>query len=262
MSAPELVPLEFAAPAPPPGKPWGFWATVGMSLVILFVWIVGQVVVTLLYLALAPSAANQTLTLPDGTSIPVFESGTLLSIATLVTALIAAPLCVLFARLKSGISVKDYLGLRAVPLGQLARWLGLTVLICAASDTLTWFLGRPVVPDFMLRAESTVVFEPLLWVAVIFGAPLFEEFFFRGFLFAGLRNTRLGNIGTVLLTTAAWASLHLQYDLYQLALLFVAGLTLAIARIRTNSLAVPFAMHALNNLIAALEASIYLHFLK
>ena len=66
----------------------------------------------------------------------------------------------------------------------------------------------------------------------------------------------------MLLTTAAWAGLHIQYDLFQIALLAVGGLSLGYARIRTNSLAVPFVMHALNNLFGTIEASVYLHFLK
>ncbi len=66
----------------------------------------------------------------------------------------------------------------------------------------------------------------------------------------------------MLLTTAAWAGLHIQYDLFQISLLAVGGLTLGYARIRTNSLAVPFMMHALNNLFGTIEASVYLHFLK
>jgi membrane protease YdiL (CAAX protease family) len=66
----------------------------------------------------------------------------------------------------------------------------------------------------------------------------------------------------VLLTTVAWASLHIQYCLFQISTIFLVGLTLGYARIRTGSLAVPLAMHAVNNLLATLEASVYLHFLK
>jgi len=269
MSAPEPMTSKFAAPPPSasppiaaqpialPGKPWGFWATLGMSLAILFVWIVVQIIVTILYFAFATPRAQ-----PGGPAISWLEDGTLLANSTLTTAIISAPLCVLCAALKPGISVNDYLGLRAVPAWQMIRWLALTLFICTASDTLTWSLGRPVIPDFMLDAMTSVVFEPLLWIAVIVGAPLFEEFFFRGFLFAGIQNSRLGNVGAVLLTTAAWASLHRQYDLFQIALLAVGGITLGYARIRANSLAVPFVMHALNNLFGTIEASVYLHFLK
>ena len=110
------------------------------------------------------------------------ENGTLLAISTLTTAIISAPLCVLCASLKPGHSVKDYLGLRAVPAWRTVRWLAPHILICVASDTLTWSLGRQVIPDFMLNAMTSTTFEPLLWIAVIVGAPLFEEFFFRGFL--------------------------------------------------------------------------------
>jgi membrane protease YdiL (CAAX protease family) len=263
MSAAESGTLASGAAIASPGKPWGFWATLGLSLVILCVWIVVQVIVTILYLLFAaPPSGSGTFKLPNGTTFSAFDNGTLLAISTLTTGILLPPLCLLCAALKPGISAKDYLGLRAVPLRQMIAWLALTVLLCAASDTLTWSLGRQVIPDFMIQTMNSVVSEPLLWIAVIVGAPLFEEFFFRGFLFAGLRNSRMGSVGAVLLTTVAWASLHIQYDLFQIAILFIVGLTLGYARIRTGSLAVPLAMHAANNLLATLEASVYLHFLK
>ena len=180
MSAPESVGLQSEAPAPiaSSGKPWGFWATLGMSLAILFVWIAVQVIVAIVYFVIATPRS-----LPGGPAASWFENGTLLAISTLATTVVATPLCVLCARLKRGIFVRDYLGLRVAPAGQTARWLALTVLICAASDTLTWSLGKQIVPDFMVDGMTTVIFEPLLWVAIVLAAPVFEEFFFRGFLF-------------------------------------------------------------------------------
>src|ERR1700723_1547509 len=106
MTAPESLPLKSESPSVAPGKPWGFWATLGMSLAILFVWIVVQVIVTILYFVFATARS-----LPGGPANSWMENGTLLAISTLATAIISAPLCVLCAALKSGISVKDYLGL-------------------------------------------------------------------------------------------------------------------------------------------------------
>jgi len=41
---------------------------------------------------------------------------------------------------------------------------------------------------------------------------LFEELFFRGFLFRGLSSSFMGPVGAVLVTSALWALIHTQYD--------------------------------------------------
>jgi len=101
--------------------------------------------------------------------------------------------------------------------------------------------------------------KPLLWLAVVVGAPLSEEFFFRGFVFLVLWKSRLGAIGTVLVTSAVWASTHTQYTLTGIMAIFVLGLALGYARIRTGSLVVPLAMHSLTGFLAVLETAILIH---
>ncbi len=54
---------------------------------------------------------------------------------------------------------------------------------------------------------------------------------------------------------------HLQYDLYEIATVFVLGVVLALARLRTNSLYTTIAMHAMVNFLATLEVAIYLRYL-
>jgi membrane protease YdiL (CAAX protease family) len=254
-------------PAPAPmasGKPWGFWATLGFSLLILLAWLVAQVVATFVYFVVTPSGRALFKQVMSGHSAPssLTEDGTLLAIAGTLSGILLPPVCVLFAWLRRGISPKEYLGLRNVPLAPWIRWLGICLLFCAGSDSVTWLLGRPIVPKFMENAYRSVIFEPLLWFAVIVGAPLFEEFLFRGFALAGFRYSRLGIIGAVGLTSLGWTALHTQYDLIDLSDLFLMGLLLGYARIRTGSLFIPIAMHALNNLWATLEVAIKVHFLS
>ena len=93
-------------------------------------------------------------------------------------------------------------------------------------------------------------------VALLVAAPLFEETFFRGFLFRGFASSFLGVIGTVLVTAGLWALLHVQYDAYGIALVFALGLLLGIARARTGSLWVPIAMHSAANLVATIETAV------
>ena len=108
----------------------------------------------------------------------------------------------------------------------------------------------------MIEAYRTSRWVALFWVAVIIFAPGFEETFFRGFLFAGLRQSKIGVAGTIVITALGWALLHLQYDFFEIAIIFIIGIVLGIARYKTNSLWSPLIMHAFFNLAATIEVAL------
>ena len=112
-------------------------------------------------------------------------------------------------------------------------------------------LDRPT-PEFMTRVYSSTQNLPLLWIAVAVGAPFFEEFLFRGFLLEGLSRSRLGLTGAILLTSASWAIIHMQYGWFEIISIFFVGIALCIAKLKSNSLYVPIAMHMLMNLVASI----------
>jgi hypothetical protein len=97
----------------------------------------------------------------------------------------------------------------------------------------------------------------LFWIGVIIFAPAFEEVFFRGFLFEGFRYSRIGVVGAIVLTSLIWAALHMQYDPFEMFLVFLMGLLLGILRYKTGSLWSPLLMHSLNNLAATIELVLY-----
>ena len=90
-------------------------------------------------------------------------------------------------------------------------------------------------------------------IATIVIAPILEEFIFRGFLFSQLKNT-LGNWGAISLSSLAWTSLHFQYELKILFILFLFGLILGFLRWKYNSLFLVIILHAINNIIGCLVA--------
>jgi len=90
-------------------------------------------------------------------------------------------------------------------------------------------------------------------------APLGEETLFRGFFFQGLLRSRLGAPGAIALSSLFWALIHVQYDAYGIATIFVTGLFLGYARLKTQSLYVPIFLHSLNNLGATLELLWFTH---
>ena len=132
-------------------------------------------------------------------------------------------------------------------------WLAATLALAAASDGLTLLLERPLVPEFMLNIYQTAGVLPLFWLAIVVMAPVFEEVFFRGFMFAGLERSKLGGLGAIVVTSFAWAAIHVQYDLYGMATVFVLGLLFGAARLRSRSVLLTIGLHATVNLVASLE---------
>jgi membrane protease YdiL (CAAX protease family) len=87
-------------------------------------------------------------------------------------------------------------------------------------------------------------------VALVLFAPLVEEFFFRGYLFAVLRPTRLGASGTILITSLLFTLAHVgQYQWSVLLMLGVLALLLGYVREQSGSIWLPVLVHALNNLL-------------
>ena len=98
-----------------------------------------------------------------------------------------------------------------------------------------------------LGADESVLLAVLTGVFVIVIAPLVEEFFFRGFLYQGLRNgwgVPLGVLGSAV----TFSAIHLTPDKF--VPLAILGVALALLREKTGSLWPCIMLHALNNAIA------------
>jgi membrane protease YdiL (CAAX protease family) len=70
--------------------------------------------------------------------------------------------------------------------------------------------------------------------------------------------SRLGAVGAVGLTSLVWALIHVQYDAYGIATIFVTGLLLGYVRLKTGSLYATIFLHGLMNLVATLEVVVVL----
>jgi HAD superfamily hydrolase (TIGR01509 family) len=239
------------APPQPRQRPgamaWGFWATLGLTAVIMFGDIIAQAIVALFF-AIASRIVGVEV---DWTAIE--SNGLFLALATISGAPVVIGLCWLFAWLRKGLSPSEYLGFKPVRLRQVARWCLVLLGFVVVSDLITILLGKPVVPEFMHQIYETAVFLPLLWIALIVAAPIGEEIIFRGFMFQGLARSRIGVAGAILIPSVIWAALHMQYDFYGISQIFVAGLLLGYARWKTGSVHTCIILHALMNLIATLE---------
>lgn len=106
------------------------------------------------------------------------------------------------------------------------------------------------------QAMFDIAHNPTLFMlvlpSVVLGAPLAEEFIFRGQLFTALSQTRLGFVGTSAVTSACWALLHFTEPWFSVAIIFVMGLAFGFLMWRFGSLWVTIVCHAVWNGIYAM----------
>jgi membrane protease YdiL (CAAX protease family) len=100
--------------------------------------------------------------------------------------------------------------------------------------------------------------EPVLFALAIpgiaFGAPIVEEFIFRGALFSALRRTWLGGAGALVITSAVWAVIHgATAPWLVVGLLFLMGLVLGAVLLRFGSIWVPVILHCVWNGMVSLS---------
>ena len=245
-------PSTAVSPAPRTASPWGVWATLGFTAAVAGAFILVESMVVVVWVVVG--AASGRSVAPRSLE----TNGLLLALATCVAGPVAIALTWLFARIRREMRVADYLALRPVSPKAVLKWATALLLLIMLSDMLTAWLGRPIVPEFMVRAYRTAGFVPLLGLALIVVAPLMEEVLFRGFLFEGVLHSRLGAGGAVGFTSLVWALTHVQYDAYGIATIFVSGLLLGYVRLKTGSLYATIFLHGLMNLVAMLEAVVVL----
>ncbi|MHC4665028.1 MAG: lysostaphin resistance A-like protein [Planctomycetota bacterium] len=185
------------------------------------------------------------------------SSGLFLASVQLVLLGPVVGLILLFVRIRRGITMTEYLCLRNAGWKKLAGWLMVILGYGVLADTVTYFSGREVVPEFMVRAHETAYFQPLLWLGFVFAAPIMEEAFFRGFLFKGIEYSRLGPIGAIIVAALGWSLLHTQYEVFYIAVTFGGGLILGWARFNTQSVCVPIVMHVLWNFVATAQVTVH-----
>lgn len=235
---------------------WGLAGTVIWGLIIAVIFVITQLAVIGVYIGInfgevAPSEYETLVT-------NLQFDGFVISISTITTLLVCGSLILCVIKLKKNSDLKHYLGLRTVGLKTLWHWLLIIIALIIVSDLLTFLLGKPIVPDFVTTMYQSMESPWLLWLALVVAAPLFEELFFRGFLIPGISSSFLGSAGAIIISSASWAAIHLQYDIYNIATIFVIGIALGVARIKSGSVLLTIGLHSFINLVATIEAVISL----
>jgi membrane protease YdiL (CAAX protease family) len=241
-------------------KLWGAWATVGLGLVVFIVWSTVQALAVLAvafpkllsFLQSSPGQMDPFELMRAIEALFTDQMGLITSVSVCASAIFGAGLIVLFTGIRKGVSIAEYLGLKRITVKQVLAVLGITAGFIIISDGLGMLVDRSASNEFMVNTYNTSVWPALLWVSLIIFAPIFEEAFFRGFLFEGFRQSRLGPVGAIGLTALAWAALHIQYNIYDIAVIFIMGVLFGVVRIKTGSLWSTIIMHAFTNMVATI----------
>jgi len=245
------------APVARNSGPHQFWATFSWGVAISLVFAVVTVIVVM---GAMIAAMNERDINPRDHQVVVALAeevggqGATLGLSTTVSGLAAGLLVLLAIRLRRGISVADYLDLRPVSWRLLGVWLLVAVVSSVIYD-LVWPLFKvDAVPEFMLDAMRSGGRSPWLWIGVVVVGPVFEEMLCRGFLLTGWRSSVLGAWGAVILISLLWALAHQQYGMLEMLWVFLLGVVLGVARLRTGSLWAPIAMHVAVNFGAMVQS--------
>jgi membrane protease YdiL (CAAX protease family) len=232
---------------------WGFLGTVLWGIFIIVILLgVGQLIPIYIFAFLVEPMVDITILRHY---MAVMETNALLlSISAIGSTLFVVPFVFLIAKLKKGSNLKDYFSLNGFCRKTLLFWLLATFLMLIAEDAITTFSTIEEIPSFMMNITyPNNLSKVLLVLGVAFFAPILEEVIFRGFLLKGLSNSFLGVWGAIIISSFVWSSVHFQYELVYLVMIFVTGLVFGYAKVKTNSLFIPIIMHVLFNLVAMVE---------
>jgi membrane protease YdiL (CAAX protease family) len=251
----------FAATLPPPAMPtpWGLFGTIAWGALGICAWFAVQFAVIIAFVVWRDTAAPGSVDMQK-----LANDGFLLAFVTIL----AAPAWIgvsAFAARWRGWRVRDYLALVPPKRGEIAFGIACLAALLIGFDLLTLLLGRDVVPGFMREAylsARTSGSLPLFFLAVVIVAPISEEVAFRGFLFRGLSASWLGVSGATIATSAAWAAMHVQYDVFTLGQIFCIGLLLGWIRWASGSTLLTVMLHMLANLTACIQAAIKVEWLS
>lgn len=235
---------------------WRPWPTLLLGLGIGVATFIASVMVVGIFIAVRMvSNPKQDLL---GVTKSLSNDGLLIVIASIVSELAAFGLVLLVIKLRRGKTISEYLALRPVSLRVLLSALFATGVFAAVYDGVSHLLARPTVSRFEIDMYRGCPYPFIFWLLIVVAAPITEEVFFRGFFLEGFRRSRMGNTGAVVVTALMWASLHLQYDLYDIGSILLFGLLLGAVRLKSRSLWPCLAMHSLLNLIATVEMLFHL----
>lgn len=247
-----MTPLDAADPPAP--RPYGILATLG--------WVVLAGIVSLV-----ASAVALYLWYPDRFGTGDFDfgyDGQMFARILIPSNLVQIAVLALAAKLRRWPAI-DYLGLVLPSRRETAIGIGCLIVWLLAADTATYLLGKDIVTPFQSEIYSTARTEGAvlpLWIALVLVGPLNEEIIFRGFLYRGWARSPRAVWPAIVVISALWAVIHVQYDAFGIFQVFLTGLFFGWVRWRSGSTLLTFLLHGLMNTWATVETVIKLDWLS
>jgi membrane protease YdiL (CAAX protease family) len=230
-----------------PRAVWGIWATLGW---VILAFVLSAIAGFGALLIWRPGAFADT---PD-----MLMDGPGVSLTIVATAIVQVGILALAGR-RARWPAAEYLGLVLPKARDATIALAILIAFLLGYDALTYLFGRAVVTPFQVdtyRSARDAGALPLLWIAFVVAAPVAEEIIFRGFLFRGWVTSARSAVPGILIISALFAVIHIQYDWFGILQVFFIGLLLGVARWRTGSTTLTILMHVLINLWATVQSMI------
>jgi len=253
MTPPPVLPPPIPGEAPKK-EPWDGWWTLLWGFTVVLCWVMAQTFILFVILLIGEGIP---------TSMPEFEDkleayagdGDVLGTVAFLALFVACPMCWFCGKIKPLWSGMEYLGSERVVWWKWLMWSGIILVTMMVLGAFAQYM-KVETPESMQMMRETSDNPIWLILGVVVGAPLVEEFIFRGLLFRGWKHSPIGAGGTIILTSILWAMLHQQYEPILIGNLFILGLVLGAARHYTGNVWVPVvmhAMHAINNGLAVVS---------
>jgi membrane protease YdiL (CAAX protease family) len=155
----------------------------------------------------------------------------------------------------------DFWALQSITTKRLFTWTGLGLIFWVVSTFIGEWLNIPV-EQFMLdvkEASDSVTVISLVVITICIVVPITEELVFRGWLYSKITQTKLGNIGALILSSIIFTIIHSQYDnTITFLMIFLLGLLLAFVRYRTNNISYSIAIHMIFNSLSTIALLFFL----
>src|SRR5262245_34354270 len=153
-------------------------------------------------------------------------------------------------------SAAEYLGYKLPRRSELVIAVAVLAALIIVGDIVSWLAGRHIVDRFQIdiyQAAKSANLLPLLLIAITVLIPIGEETLFRGFLFRGWLRSSRDAWPVILITAAIFAIIHVQYDWFLIAQVFIFGVFFGWVRWATGSTILTMLLHGLVNIEGMIE---------
>ena len=153
-------------------------------------------------------------------------------------------------------SFKEYVAIKKSSFKNLVLWVSIFIIFIITKIIIYKFLPDGLIMsinDYNKLYNFDTVYVPVLFVRICFVVPIYEEIFYRGFLFKGIQNSKLGNSGAVILTSFLFLIGHFHYNIITIIYVFFAAFLFGLCRLYTKSIIIPIIIHMSYNLYALIS---------